>query len=94
MMNQTILVNEIGYNPKGQKRALYRGESVEDFIIVEAKSGLEVYHGPQSFTYEYSAADEKHRILNFDDFDKPGEYLIRIGDEKSVPFVIEEKVYS
>ena len=49
MMNQTILVNEIGYRPEDPKRAVYRGESDAEFSVVECAGGKEVFRGKANF---------------------------------------------
>ncbi len=93
MMNQTILVNEIGYRPEDPKRAVYRGESDAEFSVVECAGGKEVFRGKADFARECKAAGETDRVLAFDDVKAEGEYYIQLGEEKSVPFTIKENVY-
>ena len=92
-MNQTILVDEIGYLPDDCKRAVYRGEGDVEFSVIELNSGREVFHGKSGFAKVCNAAGETDCVLAFDEVKAEGEYYIRVGEEKSAPFTIKDWVY-
>ncbi len=92
-MSQNILVNEIGYLPNDPKRAVYRGEGEVEFAVISKSTGEEVLHGKSEREIDCAAAGEKNRVLNFDAVTEEGEYLIRVGEEESVPFIVKDLAY-
>ena len=94
-MENTILVNEIGYCPKDPKRAVYRGETEGEvsFSVCKKDTKEAVFQGKAGILKECAAAKEKARELNFDEFREEGEYFLRVNDEESAPFSIKERVF-
>lgn len=93
-MPNMILVDEIGYHQNDPKTALFRGEGEVEFAVIDAGNGSEVFRGKAGMEYDCTAAGEKHRVLRFDEVNTPGEYFIQVGEEKSVTFLIADKVYT
>lgn len=92
-MAQNILVNEVGFYPKYNKKAVFRGEGPVDFAVIDTKDNKVVFEGTSSDAIENKSADEINFILDFSDLKTCGEYYISVGNEKSVSFKIDSEVY-
>jgi len=92
-MKSKIYVNEIGYRPNDRKVAVYSGKDAVSFkvlresgdCILEKTSGIGVYN---TSTQDYEVK------LDFTEVKENGAYIIKVGEETSVPFVVGESVYN
>lgn len=90
-----ILVNQLGYEPDGNKTAIFRGENLGPvFNLRRADTGEVVYTGDvKAKGYdEFSGEDNSYGI--FTDFITPGEYYVQMdGIGESYRFSIRENLY-
>ena len=98
-------VNQVGYKPGSQKRALVTGfsESLaakegDKFQLVDASTGKAVFTSKLSLISEYDEKYSGEKILcaDFSEYKKPGTYYLRMkngGIENSLTFEISDDVY-
>jgi len=86
-----INVNQIGYLPESQKKAVITQKS--DFFELKNLNGDVVYKAFLKYkNFDKSSGDEIY-IADFSDFQKEGTYYLTAGDEKSVNFEIKKNIY-
>jgi len=91
----SILVDQVGYACGSNKLAMIRGEELpEEFVILDAKSGREVYTGK----IEKKGYDEIFGTYishaDFTDFNTPGDYYIQaMSIGRSYAFTIAQEPY-
>lgn len=88
-----ILVNNVGYETRGSKRALVAGirTAGRRFDIIDADTGNSVHHGtlsPGGGVKDWG--NTRYLVADFTGFDKTGHYLIKVGQETSTLFRIED----
>lgn len=91
-----ILVNQLGYLPKGEKKATLLSDSKKAVKFeLRNSDGKKVYDGKsEPMGYDEDSGDEVH-IIDFSDFDKEGEgYYLVTDDEESHEFSIKNNLYS
>ncbi len=107
--NNYISVNQLGYYPDLAKSAtlsddrgdvVYGAKPIElsgsyDFEIVDAESGAVAYTGKTAEAKADRDSGDTVCKIDFTEFDKPGEYFIRIKDTewRSLPFTIGRFIY-
>ncbi|MBR6230054.1 MAG: glycoside hydrolase family 9 protein [Eubacterium sp.] len=92
-----IRVNQVGFTPDGLKTAVFANasQSSDEYKIVDAKSGKEVYAGTLKPAIENKSAGETDREADFSDFTTPGTYKIVSADGIESPkFKIDKNVYN
>jgi len=92
---QDILVNEVGYEQSGPKRAIIQhSAAITDTkaLLVNSQSGAtqEITLGSQTTVSGWSGRNFK--VADFSDFDKTGTYKIKVGNKESPTFEIGEKI--
>lgn len=92
-----IRINLLGYKPSGIKVAVWCGkvnESFASFQLVDASTNKVVFENATGRAYgAYGPFVQSYR-LNFTSFNKVGKYFLRAGSAKSLPFDINNNVYS
>ena len=92
---QDILVNEVGYEQSGPKRAVIQSSAT----IAESKAYLlnsqgtqlrEINLGAQTSVNGWSGRNFK--VADFSDFQQKGTYKLKVGSKESQPFDIGEKI--
>ncbi len=92
-----IRVNQLGYLPRDAKIALVFGSAApaDSFAVREASSGVEVWRGA---TRPVASAAwgiwTNFAEVDFSAFDKPGRYVLRLGEAQSPPFTIGGDLYA
>lgn len=93
-----IAVNQVGYNIDEPKEALLVNSDADQFEILETVDNSVVYVGDvKSVTPPDSSAGDCTSVIDFTDFTRTGEYIIRIQGNRSVqsePFSIGQNLYS
>jgi hypothetical protein len=92
-----ILVNNVGYEKSGPKRAVAQSVSAIDadtaYIVEAAAGGLPVYRvklGPEETVPGWTG--RRFRSADFSSFSQNGEYRVKIGTAQSPAFFIGEKL--
>ena len=95
-----ISVNNIGYEPKGTKYAVFQTTiptaTIGAFTLVNTVTGLAVYTAnPASFTLQSVPGWQGRYFtrLDFSNFQTPGTYQIQLGPNTSYPFTIAQNIY-
>ncbi|MBE6873646.1 MAG: hypothetical protein E7493_07035 [Ruminococcus albus] len=98
-------VNQLGYKPASQKRAIVSGfgeeltvKSGDTFELVDKNSGEAVYSSELALitAYDMSYSGEKMLCADFSDYDGTGTYYLRMADgsiDDSLSFEINDNVY-
>lgn len=89
----SIFVNQIGYKVDGSKFAYVRGTQAEDTFFIVDECGKKVFSGKVSSPVKDRVAAEDICALNFSEFKKEGAFVIRVGEEESVPFKIGNGIF-
>jgi len=102
----TIKVNQIGYRPGGEKKALVSGfreillcDNATEFQLITTDTQEIVYAGTLSLVDDYDEhSGEAVYVMDFSEWKEEGEYRVIFMDYNkvtygSVPFVIGETVY-
>ena len=95
--NIYIRVNQAGYLPTDIKSAVVFSKSdfyIKNFELVEYSTNKVVLNSIDIKEYQDFWGYKKGYRLYFTDYEKIGKYYIKVGDEKSVPFVIGYDVYN
>ncbi|HEY9174265.1 MAG TPA: glycoside hydrolase family 9 protein [Verrucomicrobiae bacterium] len=91
-----IRANQLGYNPRETKIAVAFSKSALPpvFAVVQADSLKVEFEGKaKPVTDARWGQFENHAELDFTKFSKPGRYVIRVGEVKSLPFAIRADTY-
>lgn len=93
-LSRNVNVNQVGFTPDALKTAVIRSEGIDNTFSIIDSNGQEVYSGTLSGPVDAVMAGETVYQADFSDFNKPGEYTIKVsnGDE-SYGFKIEDGVY-
>jgi len=86
-----LRANQVGYQPNDSKIAMaFADEPIaESFQVLEADSGEPVFEGrTRPLSDEQWGQFDHHAELDFSALTEPGSYLLQIGEERSLPFVI------
>ena len=92
---QDILINEVGYEQSGPKRAIIQSsgaitDSKASLVNSQGTTQLEINLGPQTSVSGWSGRNFK--IADFSNFQQKGTYKLRVGTKESQPFKIGEKI--
>ena len=91
-MKSKIYVNEIGYRPEDRKVAIYSGKEAVAYKILNQNGDCVLEKN--SSEGAYNASTEAYEVkLDFSEIKDAGEYRIMVGDEVSVPFMVDANVY-
>jgi endoglucanase len=91
-----ILVNQVGYLPKQEKIAFLansKGNTSQNVELVEVPTQKVVLAVHPNSGIRDQLSQEILQAVAFSNFDREGEYFLRSGDLKSVPFHIDKQVY-
>lgn len=96
LANEIFLrANQVGYTPRDAKIAVAfsHGELARRFSVADASSG-EVLFSRKIKSIGGAAWGQftNHAELDFSSFNKPGRYVLTLGEARSFPFVINETV--
>jgi len=90
-MNE-IHINQLGYRPDDQKKAVIPQDEIK-FQIVRVSDNAVVYEGTAGEPLADSSSAETVRIADFSGFAEEGEYFVRSGEKRSYPFAIGGNPY-
>ncbi len=89
-----IKLNQLGFLPDAQKRAVVPDTPAKNFSVVDQRSGAAVFNAPLGAALEWVPAQESVKLANFSEFKTPGKYRIRVkGLADSPPFSISADEY-
>jgi len=90
--SQDILVNEVGYELSGPKRAIIQNtkESKASLLNSQGVSVKEINLSEQTTVSGWSGRNFK--VADFSDFKTAGTYTLKVGSKESQPFKIGEKI--
>ena len=94
---QWIRVNQVGYLQNDVKVAVWvskEHKNVSRFEVIDVQSGKVVYSGNKIMNMGKQPAFESSARLDFSDFSRPGRYVIKVGETKSVPFSVGNSIYA
>jgi hypothetical protein len=80
-----IAYNNLGYVINMPKTALTSNLTAKSFSLINSSTGKTVFH--KAIATKKTAIGS-FQILNFDDFNKPGTYILKVDQQKSQPFKI------
>ena len=92
-----IRVNQVGYLQNDVKVAVWvskEHKNVSRFEVIDVQSGKVVYSGNKIMNMGKQPAFESSARLDFSDFSRPGRYVIKVGETKSVPFSVGNSIYA
>lgn len=96
MKENAIFINQIGYLPENKKTLFVTGDckgNVNDFSIIDKKSGATVFTGALCATVEDATVGEPIFTGDFSQLQAAGEYTACVNGKESFSFKIEPKIY-
>ncbi|MBQ7832130.1 MAG: glycoside hydrolase family 9 protein [Lachnospiraceae bacterium] len=91
-MKNKLYVNEIGYRPEDKKIAVYCGKEAVKYMIL--KDGTECVSEGVSGEGVYNSTTNDYEIkIDFSDIKECGTYVVKAGEDVSVPLTVAENVY-
>jgi len=92
---QDVLVNEVGYEQSGPKRAIIQhtgtiSDSKALLVNLQGNTQQEISLGAQTSVSGWGGRNFK--VADFSDFKQAGTYKLRVGSKESQPFKIGEKI--
>ncbi len=89
-----INLNQIGYRPDDEKRAVFRSlEGDRFFSVVDAKSGKTVFEGTAEDGITFGTSGDKVGYGDFSEVKAPGIYKVKYAGNESYEFEIGNGVY-
>jgi endoglucanase len=91
-----LRANQLGYRPGDAKiaMALSQAPLPTSFTVVTAETGKPQFEGrTRPVTDAKWGKLDYHAELDFSGFGKPGQYVLKLGEAKSLPFTISPTVY-
>jgi hypothetical protein len=88
-----LVYSTSGYQMNGPKTAIVNMSETSHengFSLEDAVSGQSVYSGKVK---QQTTTTGTYSVLDFSDFNKPGNYRIKVGDISSHPFLIDKNVW-
>jgi endoglucanase len=94
-MGQTmnIFLNQLGYYPGSRKIAIVKYSNSSSFEILRSKDGKIIFTGRLSPVRYYSESEDSVKMADFSTLQDQGEYIIKVGEMKSVPFRISSYIF-
>jgi endoglucanase len=95
-IHQWIRINQLGYQPKGIKVAVWCSKEkpgIGSWELVDARTKQVVYKGKVEKLFGAYGPFQQSARLNFSSFQKPGTYFLRAGTAQSPEFTIDNNVY-
>ena len=90
-----IQVNQVGFLPTSAKWAAVPPGSATSFVLIDARSGREVFRGPLGQAASWAPAQEAVRLADFSAFTTPGDYRLHVdGLADSPRFTIAADAYA
>ncbi len=91
---EAIRINQIGFYPGGPKFAVAVGSTSNTFYLTSANQSDTLFSGPMGAARTWSHSGESVRLIDFTDFELPGEYTLVVPDlGVSHAFAIREHVH-
>ena len=91
--SSAILLNQLGYLPKSEKVAFFRGKALGDSFEVVDEKGEAVFEGTLSDPKADPASGDTVSSGDFSELTSPGTYRLRANGQVSTSFVIGEGIY-
>lgn len=89
-----LVVNQVGYLPQSPKTALLIGGDGDDPVqLVNLATDRVVFSVSASPPRLDRSSGDRLQTINFQAFERPGSYYLRLGRVRSVPFRIAKDVY-
>jgi len=92
---QDILVNEVGYEQNGPKRAIIQSSGTiadSKAILVNSQGGTEKEIDLSEQTTVNGWSGRNFKVADFSNFKTAGTYKLKVGSKESQPFKIGEKI--
>jgi hypothetical protein len=89
-----LRASQVGYGVGGPKVAMAfsRIALPAEFEVIDAETGASAFAGKASqLPGERWGAFEHHAELDFTPLDRPGRYVVRVGEARSLPFVVGDR---
>lgn len=93
LRKNAIAYSHSGYKLDARKQALVQNVKQDTFYLCDAATGQTVYQGTGIPQHKDKKQDKGFLLLDFSDFNTPGQYTISIGDIHSKPFPIGNSAY-
>ena len=90
-----ILVNVVGYEKSGAKRAVIRSSSSiadGEFTVIDARNNVVFTASLGHLDSVKGWSGHNFRVADFSDFDEDGEYRLKVGTATSLEFAIGKKI--
>ncbi len=93
---QFVRINQLGYRPSEAKTAIaFSNASLPvQFQLIDASTGKPAFDGRTRTIDETWGRFDRHGELDFSQFDKEGEFFIKVGDAESPRFRIRGAAYA
>lgn len=88
-----IKVNQLGYEPKAMKTAIFSDLSDEYYQVINVDSGDVAYEGTMSKAVHSEGADEDVCVGDFSELTAEGTYKVVVGENESYEFIISKDPY-
>ena len=93
--SENIRLNQIGFYPEGPKKAVVVDSNAEEFSVLTAEEGKEVFSGKLGEAKKWPHSNEYVKQADFSSFQKSGNYILKVhGVDESYAFEIAEKVHA
>jgi hypothetical protein len=92
-----VRASQVGYDAEDPKVAMgfSRSPLPAEFAVVDAETGASVFTGRATpLAGERWGSFEHHAELDFTPLVRPGRYVVRIGEVRSLPFAVSERALS
>ena len=91
-----LRANQVGYGANDTKVAVaFSGSPLPDtFVVLGADDGASVFEGKTALLAgERWGKFDHHAELDFTGLTRPGRYVLRLGDARSLPFAIGDRAW-
>lgn len=92
--SEPIRLNQVGFYPEAEKRAVVLGNSGQEFVLKDVKSKKVVFKGKLGESRKSQYSGKEGRIADFSSFQKKGNYVLEVTTiGTSSPFEIKPEVH-
>ncbi|MDQ6480780.1 glycoside hydrolase family 9 protein [Dyadobacter sp. LHD-138] len=92
--SESIRLNQIGFYPQAEKRAVVLGNSGQEFVLKDFKSKKVVFKGKLGEIRKSHYSGKEGRVADFSSFQKNGNYVLEVASVgASYPFEIKPVVH-
>ena len=89
-----IHINQLGYRPNDQKKAVLVTADESEFRVIRVSDEAVVYSGTAGEPVTDSASTDTVRVADFSSFTEEGKYAVCVSATRSYPFVVGVNPYA